>query len=175
MHTEDEGLSPLGVYGQTKAAGDALVGQVPRHYVVRTSWVIGDGHNFVRTMANLAEKGASPSVVNDQFGRLTFTDDLARAIIHLLDTDAAHGTYNFTNPGPVVSWRDIAAQVFVHLGYDGDQVTGISGDTYAAGKTASPRPRHSALELEKLATIGFHAEPWPERLHQYLATLPGKA
>ena len=73
VHSETEPFSPLGVYGQTKAAGDALVGSLPAHYLLRTSWVIGDGHNFVRTMATLADRGVNPEVVDDQFGRLTFT------------------------------------------------------------------------------------------------------
>ena len=112
LHTEDETFSPLGVYGQTKAAGDALVGQLDRHYLVRTSWVIGDGRNFVRTMAELARKGVSPTVVDDQFGRLTFTADLAAGICHLVDAEAPFGTYNLTNDGPVQSWCDIARDVF---------------------------------------------------------------
>ena len=76
-HTEDEPLSPLGVYAQSKAAGDLAVGLAPRHYLLRTSWVIGEGNNFVRTMRGLAEKGVSPSVVDDQVGRLTFTGELS--------------------------------------------------------------------------------------------------
>ena len=84
-HPEDEPFSPLGVYGQTKAAGGrAGRTTLPRHYILRTSWVIGDGHNFVRTMAALADRGVRPGVVDDQYGRLTFTTDLARAIDHLL-------------------------------------------------------------------------------------------
>ena len=82
-YREDDPVAPLGVYGQTKAAGDQIVATVPRHYVVRTSWVIGDGRNFVRTMRSLAERGVNPSVVDDQYGRLTFTSELARAIRHL--------------------------------------------------------------------------------------------
>ena len=85
-HTEDEVPSPLGVYGQSKAGGDAAVAGTPRHYLVRTSWVVGDGKNFVKTMASLAAKGVKPSVVADQTGRLTFTADLAAGIIHLLVT-----------------------------------------------------------------------------------------
>ncbi len=84
-HTEDEPLSPLGVYAQSKAAGDIAVATAPRHYLLRTSWVIGEGNNFVRTMQRLAGNGVSPSVVSDQVGRLTFTDELVRATRHLLD------------------------------------------------------------------------------------------
>ena len=101
-------MTPLGVYGQTKAAGDQIVATVPRHYIVRTSWVIGDGRNFVRTMLSLAGSGINPSVVNDQYGRLTFTSELARAIRHLTDTRAPYGTYNVTGSGPVTSWADVA-------------------------------------------------------------------
>ena len=107
-HTEDEPLSPLGVYAQSKAAGDLAVGTTPRHYLLRTSWVIGDGHNFVRTMASLAEKGVSPSVVADQVGRLTFARELSRATRHLIDAHAAYGTYNVSNGGPATSWADLA-------------------------------------------------------------------
>src|SRR6187431_3385137 len=99
FHTEDEPFSPLGVYGQTKAAGDAMVESLPAHYVLRTSWVIGAGRNFVRTMASLADRGVSPEVVDDQFGRLTFTTEISRAILHLLDTGAPYGTYNLSNDG----------------------------------------------------------------------------
>ena len=98
-HTEDEPVSPLGVYAQTKAAGDIAVATAPRHYLLRTSWVIGDGNNFVRTMKTLADNGVSPSVVGDQTGRLTFTAELSRATRHLLDAGAEHGTYNLSNGG----------------------------------------------------------------------------
>ena len=104
-------LTPLGVYGQTKAAGDQIVATLPHHYIVRTSWVIGDGPNFVRTMLSLAARGINPSVVDDQRGRLTFTSELARAIRHLVETRAPYGTYNVTGSGPVTSWADVARQV----------------------------------------------------------------
>ncbi len=94
VHDEDEPFSPLGVYGQSKAAGDALVATVPRHYVLRTSWVVGDGGNFIATMASLADRGVSPSVIDDQVGRLSFADDLARAATHLVTSEAEPGTYN---------------------------------------------------------------------------------
>lgn len=169
LHGEDEGFSPLGVYGQTKAAGDALVGQLPRHYLVRTSWVIGDGRNFVRTMADLAAKGVSPSVVDDQFGRLTFTADLAAGIVHLLGSDAPYGTYNLSNEGPVQSWCDIARDVFELCGRSREDVTGTSTDAYSAGKLVSPRPRHSTLDLAKITAAGFAPVTAGERLREYLA------
>ena len=103
VHTEDEHYSPLGVYAQTKAAGDIAVATTPRHYIVRTSWVIGDGHNFVRTMQQLAADGVSPTVVHDQVGRLTFTPDLSRATRHLVDAGRrTASTTSRLRPGHVV-------------------------------------------------------------------------
>lgn len=169
-HAEDEPFSPLGVYGQTKAAGDALVGQLARHYLVRTSWVIGDGRNFVRTMADLAAKGVSPSVVDDQFGRLTFTADLAAGIVHLLGSSAPFGTYNLSNDGPVQSWCDIARDVFALCGRDAADVTGVTTQEYTAGKATAPRPRHSVLDLTRIKAAGFSPEVASQRLREYLQT-----
>lgn len=170
-HTEDEPLSPLGVYAQTKAAGDIAVGTAPRHYLLRTSWVIGDGHNFVRTMKSLAEKGVSPSVVDDQRGRLTFTAELARATRHLVDTGAPHGTYNLSNGGPVMSWADIAKAVFALSGRDEAHVTPVTTDEYFAGKTDySPRPLQSAMSLAKIEATGFVPEDARVALERYLSS-----
>ncbi|MET0830557.1 MAG: bifunctional dTDP-4-dehydrorhamnose 3,5-epimerase family protein/NAD(P)-dependent oxidoreductase, partial [Microbacterium sp.] len=113
-YTETDPVSPLGVYGQTKAAADAAATTAPRHYIIRTSWVIGEGHNFVRTMASLAERGINPTVVDDQTGRLTFTTDIAAGIHHLLTTRPAYGTYNLTGTGTPTTWADIARHVY-HL------------------------------------------------------------
>lgn len=154
-YTELDPIAPLGVYGQTKAAGDAIAAGVPRHYIVRTSWVIGDGNNFVRTMASLAERGIDPKVVNDQVGRLTFTDDIAAAVKHLLSERPAYGVYNVTNEGHAVSWADIAEQVYELTGHDPGRVTGVSTEEYFAGKQAAPRPRNSLLALEKIRATGF--------------------
>ncbi|HYO85020.1 MAG TPA: sugar nucleotide-binding protein [Dermatophilaceae bacterium] len=163
-HPEDEPFSPLGVYGQTKAAGDVLVGTWQRHYIVRTSWVIGDGKNFVRTMADLAARGVSPSVVNDQVGRLTFADDLAAGIAHLLSTDAPFGTYNLTNTGPVQSWADIAADVFELCGRDPADVRPVSTEEYAGGRNLAPRPERSPLALDAITGAGFVPGAARERL-----------
>ena len=168
VHSEDEPFSPLGVYGQTKAAGDAIVSVVPRHYIVRTSWVIGEGSNFVRTMSNLAERGIKPSVVNDQFGRLSFTEDIAAGIRHLLETEAPFGVYNLTNEGERQSWADIASSVYALTGHDGDDVTGVSSEEYFKGKDAAPRPTHSMLDLSKLKSTGFSAPAGVQRLEGYV-------
>ncbi len=170
-HREDEPFSPLGVYGQTKAAGDALVSTVPRHYVVRTSWVVGDGANFVRTMADLADRGIAPKVVADQYGRLTFTDDLARGIRHLLETRPPYGVYNLTSRGAVSSWAEIAADVYERRGRSRSDVTGVSSEDYFAGRSAAPRPKYSTLSLEKLERSGFVPADGAEALTAYLAQL----
>jgi len=170
VHGEDEPFTPLGVYGQTKAAGDAVVSVVPRHYIVRTSWVVGKGNNFVRTMANLAAKGVKPSVVNDQTGRLSFTEDIAAVIRHLLDTGADFGTYNFSNDGPSRSWADIASDVYDQSGAARDNVTGISTAQYFADKAAAPRPLSSTLDLTKIRRTGFTPRHSDEALRAYLST-----
>ena len=156
-YTEDDAVAPLGVYGQTKAAGDALVTTVPRHYIVRTSWVIGDGGNFVRTMASLAERGIDPKVVGDQVGRLTFTGDLARGIRHLLESRCAYGVYNITGTGEPTSWADVARRVFELSGHDPARVTPVSTDEYFASTAGpvAPRPRNSVLETTKIEAAGF--------------------
>lgn len=149
-HPVDETFSPLGVYGQTKAAGDAVVMAIPKHFIVRTSWVIGDGANFVRTMQSLAEKGVDPTVVDDQVGRLTYTSDLAAAIVNLLTTRPAYGTYNVTSGGDPKSWFQIAREVFAEAGQDPERVSPVSTAEYVArqdpAKLIAPRPKHSTLE-----------------------------
>jgi dTDP-4-dehydrorhamnose reductase/dTDP-4-dehydrorhamnose 3,5-epimerase len=171
VHDEDEPFSPLGVYGQTKAAGDAVVGTVQRHYLLRTSWVIGEGKNFVATMASLADRGIAPSVVADQFGRLTFTDEIVAAIDHLLAVDAPFGTYNVSNGGPVTSWADVAKAVYAGRGQDPASVTEVTAEDYGRGKDLAPRPRHSALDLTKITATGFAPRPAADRLAAYLRAL----
>ncbi|HEY0642959.1 MAG TPA: bifunctional dTDP-4-dehydrorhamnose 3,5-epimerase family protein/NAD(P)-dependent oxidoreductase [Nocardioides sp.] len=173
-HTEDEPLAPLGVYAQSKAAGDLAVGLAPRHYILRTSWVIGDGKNFVRTMQGLAEKGVSPSVVDDQVGRLTFTDELVRATRHLIDSGAEFGTYHVSNGGPAMSWREVAQAVFERSGRSAADVSGTSTASYADGVLAkgnpfAPRPLRSAMSLEKIRATGFEPEDALVALDRYLA------
>ena len=170
-YAEDAPFSPLGVYGQTKAAGDIAVQTVARHYIVRTSWVIGEGKNFVRTMASLAERGIDPSVVSDQIGRLTFTDDIAAAIAHLLDARAGYGTYNVTGSGQAQSWSGIAREVFRLTGHDSARVSDVTTEAYFANATApvSPRPLNSTLELAKIIATGFTPRDSGDALAAYLA------
>lgn len=167
-YVETDPVCPLGVYGQTKAAGDALVSLLPSHYIVRTSWVIGDGNNFVRTMKSLADRGINPSVVDDQIGRLSFTQDLARGIVHLLQTGAEPGIYNLTNEGPAMSWAEVARLVFEYTGNDPDRVTGVSTEVYFEGKDVAPRPLNSRLSLDKLEATGFTPRDARVALSEYL-------
>ncbi|MEQ3035281.1 sugar nucleotide-binding protein [Collinsella sp. CLA-ER-H8] len=180
VHAEEEPLSPLSVYGQTKAAGDIAVAGCPRHYIMRSSWVIGEGHNFVKTMKGLSDRVADPedrltqvTVVDDQLGRLTFTRDMAAAIFHVLDVKAPYGTYNCTGSGAVKSWADIARAVFEAANGNGEKVVPVSTADYyanAAGPIA-PRPVHSALDLSRLEAAGFHMPDWEEELGEYIKTL----
>lgn len=177
-HDEAEAFAPLGVYGQTKAAGDIAVANAPRHYIVRSSWVIGEGHNFVKTMMMLSNRVANPAdglnevtVVDDQYGRLTFTRDMAEAIFHLLNSGAAYGTYNLTGSGAVKSWADIAKAVFDQANGNGSKVVPISTEQYFANAKApvSPRPAHSALDLTKIKASGYDTPDWEESLKAYVA------
>lgn len=169
IHTEDEPFSPLSNYGQSKATGDIAASTTPKHYIVRITGGIGDGHNFVRTMQSLAQKGVKPSVVNDQIGRLTFMDTLAAGIKHLLDNHADFGTYNLTNGGEPASWAEIAAEVYELTGHDRTDIIGVTTAEYYADKTGiAPRPLQSTLDLSKIQATGFTPEDWRAKLKEYL-------
>ena len=169
-HTEEEPFSPLGVYGQSKAAGDIAASLLRKHYILRATWVIGEGKNFVRTMLDLAAKGISPTVVADQVGRLTFTSELVRIIDHLLTTGAPYGTYNATNDGLSASWADITREIFANAGYDTLSVTDTTTSEYYADKVdIAPRPLRSEMDLAKLHATGFVSRAWHDDLREYIA------
>lgn len=168
QHTEIEDFAPLSVYGDSKAAGDLLVGSTPKHYILRTSWVIGEGNNFVRTMLGLGKKGINPTVVSDQIGRLTFTSELVRAIDHLIKTEAPHGTYNVSNDGESKSWADITREIYIQSGLT-NTVTDTTTAEYYAGKDGiAPRPLQSTLDLTKIKSTGFSTIDWKEDLKKYI-------
>jgi dTDP-4-dehydrorhamnose 3,5-epimerase len=168
---EDWPPNPLSVYGRSKADGDVQAGHVTKHYLVRTTWVVGQGSNFVRTMTGLADRGVSPTVVDDQIGRLTFTADLAAGIAHLLRTRAPYGTYNLTNEGEPASWADVAAAVFAARGRSADDVGRTSTEAYFAGKPqAAVRPLNSVLDLAKIRATGFVPRYWRTALTEYLGS-----
>lgn len=169
LHTETELFSPLSVYGASKAAGDIAISQAPKHYLLRTSWVIGEGKNFVRTMLGLAEKGVNPTVVADQIGRLTFTSELVKAIDHLLTAQAAFGTYNVSNSGDSASWADITRAIFHEAGHSELTVTDTTTAEYFAGKEdIAQRPLQSTLVLSKIQATGFNSTDWHDDLKNYI-------
>jgi len=169
IHNEDEVFSPISVYGQSKAAGDIAAATVPNHYIIRTSWVIGEGNNFVNIMKSLAEKGVNPSVVSDQIGRLTFTQDIAKGIRHLLETNSPYGTYNLTNEGDSTSWADYARKVFELTGNDANRISSVSTEEYYKDKTGiAPRPLQSTLDITKIKNTGLNIPTWETRLTEYL-------
>ena len=191
LYSEGEPFSPLGVYGQSKAAGDLAVAGCRKHFIVRSSWVVGDGDNFVKTMVALSDRCANESdalqqvrVVNDQRGRLTFTDDMAKGIFWLLgyregdvepSAPCEYGVYNLTGSGEIASWADIAARVFELRNGNTDVVQPVSTVDYYAGAAGpvAPRPTYSTLDLSKLEAAGFAPRDWEEELGEYLKGIRG--
>jgi dTDP-4-dehydrorhamnose 3,5-epimerase len=166
---EDWPPNPLSVYGRSKADGDTEAESVSAHYLVRTTWVVGQGSNFVRTMAGLADRGVSPTVVDDQIGRPTFATDLAAGIRHLLDVGAPYGTYNLTNGGDPASWADVAAEVFAARGRNPHDIRRVGTAEYFADKRdAACRPLNSVLDLSKITATGFRPRNWRSALAEYL-------
>lgn len=171
VHAEDEPLSPLSAYGASKAAGDLAVSTCPRHYILRSSWVVGEGRNFVNTMKVLSDRVAAGEleavrVVDDQVGRLTFARDMAAAVFHLLEAGAPYGAYNCTGSGRATSWADIARRVFDLANGNGDMVVPVSTEEHRAGAVTSiaARPTCSVLDLRKMESTGFHIPDWEEQL-----------
>ena len=184
VHDEEEPFSPLSVYGASKAAGDLAVSTCPQHYILRSSWVIGDGNNFVKTMVKLSDRCADPdddldevTVVDDQVGRLTFTDDMAEAIFHLLESGAPYGTYNLTCSGDPASWADIAREVFQLCNGNDDAVCSVTtADYYAATQnTVALRPTHSSMLLAGIESTGFQSSDWRTTLSAYVESLQSSA
>ncbi len=178
VHLEDEPMSPLGVYGQAKAAADLSVSCCSSHYIIRTSWVVGEGNNFVEKMISLSQRIAdendsllSIKVINDQFGRLTFADDLAAAILHILDLRAPYGTYNCSNCGEITNWTSIAKIVFDAVNNNSDAIEAVSSEEYYlnANTPVSPRPTYSTLDLSKLESYGFCMPNWEDKLKDYIS------
>lgn len=168
-HKEDEPFSPLSVYGESKAAGDLAASMPLQHYILRTSWVIGEGNNFVRVMLGLGAKGISPSVVSDQVGRLTFTSELVRAIDHLLETKPTYGTYHISNSGESASWAAITREIFQLTGHSELTVTDTTTAEYFADKpAAATRPLLSTFDLSKIEATGFTPRDWKLNLEEYV-------
>jgi len=166
-HKEDEVPNPLGVYGKTKAAGDKKAATAKKHYIVRSSWVVGDGKNFARSILEAAKKHVELKVVADQFGRPTFANELARIIGFLLKNKVPYGIYNGSNSGDIVSWADFARAVLNEAGSK-TTVINTTAAEYFAGKTHAQRPAHSAFDLSKLELLGYKTRDWREDLREYI-------
>lgn len=165
VHTEEELPSPLSHYGASKAAGETAAQVARRHYVIRTSWVFGDGANFMATMRQLAEADKKPRVVKDQRGRPTSAEDLAKGIRHLLANEAEYGVYNITSDGDSVGRDEIAMAVFIGMGKDPSQVHPVTSKEYG---DKAPRPAESTLALDKIKATGFAPMNWRAALALYL-------
>ena len=162
--------APLNVYGQTKLEGELAVRElVERFFIVRIAWVFGlSGKNFIRTMLRLGETHASVRVVCDQIGTPTYTLDLARLLVDMIETDK-YGVYHATNEGGYISWADFAQEIFRQAGM-GTQVIPITTAEYGLSKAA--RPFNSRLDKAKLVENGFAPLPdWRDALGRYLAAL----
>lgn len=167
-YTEEDAVAPLSAYGASKAAGDVAVAGVERHYLLRPTWVVGEGRNFVSTMLGLAARGIAPTVVADQVGRLTFAADIAAATVALLDEPVPHGAYHVTGTGEPASWADVAREVYALAGSD-LPVTDTTTEAYFADRPgAAPRPLNSVLDLGRAQAAGLPLAPWRERLAAYV-------
>ena len=159
--------APLNVYGQTKLEGELAVRElVERFFIVRIAWVFGlSGKNFIRTMLRLGETHASVRVVCDQIGTPTYTLDLARLLVNMIETER-YGVYHATNEGGYISWADFAQEIFRQAGM-ATQVVPVTTAEYGLSKAA--RPFNSRLDKTKLVESGFEPLPdWRDALGRYL-------
>lgn len=161
----DDERTPLNVYGQTKYEGELAVQKtLDKYFIVRIAWVFGvNGKNFIKTMLNLGKTRDSLTVVNDQFGSPTYTFDLARLLVDMVETDK-YGIYHATNEG-ICTWYEFACEIFKEAGMD-VKVSPVSAAEYPA---KAKRPSNSRMSKEKLTENGFEKLPtWQDALKRYL-------
>ena len=161
---EDERM-PLNVYGQTKFEGElAVQNTLDKYFIVRIAWVFGvNGKNFIKTMLNLGKTRDSLTVVNDQFGSPTYTYDLAKLLVDMIETDK-YGIYHATNEG-ICNWYEFACEIFKQAGMN-VKVSPVSASEYPA---KAKRPSNSRMSKEKLTENGFEKLPsWQDALSRYL-------
>ena len=160
-------FAPQNVYGESKLAGEKAVREtLESYFIVRTAWVFGlNGKNFVRTMVTLGKTHRQLRVVSDQIGTPTYTPDLARLLVDMVQTER-FGTYHATNEGGFISWADFATEIFRQTGQD---VEVFPVTTAEYGLSKAKRPFNSRLSKEKLAQAGFERLPtWQDALTRYL-------
>ena len=161
----DDERTPLNVYGQTKYEGElAVQNTLDKYFIVRIAWVFGvNGKNFIKTMLNLGKTRDSLTVVNDQFGSPTYTFDLARLLVDMIETDK-YGIYHATNEG-ICTWYEFACEIFKQAGIN-VKVSPVSAAEYPA---KAKRPSNSRMSKEKLTQNGFEKLPsWQDALSRYL-------
>lgn len=162
--------APLSVYGQTKLDGElAVANTLDQYFIVRIAWVFGiNGKNFIKTMLALSEKYESLRVVNDQIGTPTYTFDLARLLVDMIETEK-YGYYHATNEGGYISWAEFAQEIFRQAGKE-TKVFPVTTAEYGISKAA--RPFNSRLDKSKLTENGFQRLPtWQDALTRYLKDL----
>lgn len=158
---------PLNVYGQTKLEGEQAVSSLlEKYFIVRIAWVFGlNGKNFIKTMLNVGQKYDTVRVVNDQIGTPTYTYDLARLLVDMIETEK-YGYYHATNEGGYISWYDFTCEIFRQAGYEA-KVVPVTTEEYGLSKAA--RPFNSRLDKRKLVEAGFEPLPtWQDALSRYL-------
>lgn len=161
----DDNRTPLNVYGQTKYEGElAVENTLDKFFIVRIAWVFGvNGKNFIKTMLNLGKTRDSLTVVNDQFGSPTYTYDLAKLLVDMVETDK-YGIYHATNEG-ICTWYEFACEIFKQAGMD-IKVSPVLASEYPA---KAKRPSNSRMSKEKLTENGFEKLPtWQDALARYL-------
>lgn len=164
-YAEDAPLAPIGAYGRTKAAGEEAIRSIAPHssYIVRGAWLYGaHGPNFAKTMIRLAGSHDTVSVVTDQIGQPTWTGDMARQIVAMLDADAPAGTYHGTNGGQG-SWFDFTKAIFTEVGLDPERVLPTDSSTFVR---PAPRPAYSVLAHDAWSRAGLAPmRDWRDALH----------
>lgn len=159
--------SPLNVYGQTKLDGElAVANTLDKFFIVRIAWVFGlNGKNFIKTMLNVGQKYDTVRVVSDQIGTPTYTLDLSRLLVDMVETDK-YGYYHATNEGGYISWYDFTCEIFKQAGLS-TKVLPVTTEEYGLSKAA--RPYNSRLDKSKLVEMGFKPLPvWQDALARYL-------
>lgn len=158
---------PLNVYGQTKLEGElAVADALSKFFIVRIAWVFGtNGNNFIKTMLNVGKKYDTVRVVSDQIGTPTYTFDLSRLLVDMIETEK-YGYYHATNEGGYISWYDFTCEIFKQAGYN-TKVVPVTTEEYGLSKAA--RPFNSRLDKKKLVDNGFEPLPtWQDALSRYL-------
>ena len=156
---------PLNVYGLTKAQGEEFVEKLKKHFIIRIAWVFGkNGNNFIKTMLRLGKERGAVSVVNDQVGNPTYTYDLSKLVVDMIQTDK-YGKYHATNSGDFISWYDFACEIFKQAGMD-VKVTPVDSNQFPA---KAKRPKNSRMNQTELDKNGFDRLPaWQDALGRYL-------